>query len=589
MSLARVASSVALVLAAMLSAGCGDAPSAAASAPSAPSAGAYPSGPYRIAMGGTLPDATFDGIRADGTRAAVSFREYYEPEARAARLLVLRVHGGAWCGTCLWHAAHGRETTEGRLGARLALVDLVVRGPDGATVTTEDLAAFRALVDGKEAVPTLADPTFFLRAIAPESGAPLPLFVFVDRRTMTVVGHATNPTPDALADQIASLLAEADGVTPPPASASSLVDGRFHRNEWDLVAAMGEKEPLPPDPTNAVADDPSAAALGAALFEEKGFSNKGVSCATCHDPARGFSDGLPVPSGIVHGTRKTPSIRLAAYARHQHWDGRFDRAWTQALAPLENADEIGSSRIEVVRRLVASHRAAYEAAFPRAALPDPSRLPERGKPGDAAYDALPADTKDVVTRVFVDAGKAIAAYERTFVYPRIRLDRYARGDFTALSSAEKAGLATFLDAGCVQCHFGPRLTDDAFHTTRARDGATPDRGRADALVAAAVWSTELGPASRFSDARMPPPRLVVPDASTIGAFKTPSLRLVAAGGPYGHAGTMAKLVDVTEHYGQGGVSADDSGATGALEPWLPVFDEAAQWALVPFLASLREE
>ena len=75
-----------------------------------------------------------------------------------------------------------------------------------------------------------------------------------------------------------------------------------------------------------------------------------------------------------------------------------------------------------------------------------------------------------VTRAFVNVGKAIAAYERTFRAKPNALDRYIGGDASALSVLEKEGLSIFAQAGCMQCHWGPRLTDDAFHDTRTPTG-----------------------------------------------------------------------------------------------------------------------
>lgn len=578
----------------------GPEPTGDAGAPASPTAACidgkptrpYPDGPHRIAQGETLPDLTFDGVRGDGTKGPFALRELYEPCAPSAKLAVLRVQGGEWCGTCLWHAAHGHELLEGPLGARISLVDLVVRAPDADRVRPEDLPGFRRKVDRPERIPTLADPGFSLSALAPASGAPLPLVVLVDVRTMKVVGTASNPSPDALAHQLETALAKLDGAPVKAASPEPLVDGHFTRDEWDMVRDMGAAEALPRDPSNAKEDDPNARALGAALFADTGFSpSNDVSCATCHDAKKSFSDGLPRPSGPnVRGSRRTPRIALAAYARWQFWDGRADSLWAQALGPFENPDEIASSRVAVVRRLATTHKAAFEAAFPAVPLPDPATLPAGGKPGDPTYDALPAPTREAVTRAFVDAGKAIAAFERTLPYPKMRLDAYARGDAKALSEAEKSSLSVFMQTGCAQCHFGPRLTNDAFHAVRMPTGRADglaDRGRRDGLTLLA--KSEFSRGSRYADA----PAAVSPardaDDTTLGAFKTPSLRGVAGGGPFGHGGAIASLIEVTEHYGRRGLPEGDPRTTGTFEPWLPHFDEAAQWALVPFLESLKAE
>mgnify|MGYP000863914272 CR=1 FL=1 len=190
----------------------------------------------------------------------------------------------------------------------------------------------------------------------------------------------------------------------------------------------------------------------------------------------------------------------------------------------------------------------------------------------------------------LDFDAAIAAFERTLPYPKMRLDAYARGDAKALSEAEKSSLSVFMQTGCAQCHFGPRLTNDAFHAVRMPTGRADglaDRGRRDGL--ALLAKSEFSRSSRYADA----PSAVSPardaDDTTLGAFKTPSLRGVAGGGPFGHGGAIPSLIEVTEHYGRRGLPEGDPRTTGAFEPWLPHFDEAAQWALVPFLESLKAE
>ncbi len=552
----------------------------------------YPEGPYAVAVGRTLPDLALEGIRPTGETDTVRLREHYVPCAQEARVLVLRVHGGTWCGSCVWHAEHGLELLDGPDGKRLSAMDLVVGGPDADRVRLEDLSGFRAKMDSASRVSLVADPDFSLRGIAPAEGAPLPLYVFVDARTMKVTSYASNPDPDDLAYRVHSTLAKLDGAPIPKEAPASLVDGLFTRNEWDMIRAIGTPEALPRDPTNAVADDPKAAALGEALFSDVGLSPSGeVACVTCHDPKKALADGRPTPGGRTRGTRRTPRIGLSAYSRWQFWDGRADTLWAQALGPFENPDEIASSRLRVARRVIANYETSYAMAFPGHALPAPSMLaglPDDGKPGDASYDALPAATKEAITRVFVDVGKAIAAFERTFRPAEMRLDAYARGDFSALTTLEKTGLSVFAHVGCMQCHWGPRLTDDAFHVTRmgtGRPDGIADRGRAEALRLLA--SNEFGKASAWSDARTPLAISLEPSPATVGAFKTPSLRGVADLGPYGHGGTLGTLVEVTELYGKGGLPAGDSRTVGVLEPWLPTFDETTQWSLAPFVEGLK--
>ena len=90
---------------------------------------------------------------------------------------------------------------------------------------------------------------------------------------------------------------------------------------------------LPPDPSNAVADNPIAAEFGRQLFFDTRLSSNGsISCATCHQAERRFTDGLQKAQAIGTTERHTPSIVGSAYSPWQFWDGRRDSQWAQALA-----------------------------------------------------------------------------------------------------------------------------------------------------------------------------------------------------------------------------------------------------------------
>lgn len=539
-----------------------------------------PTGETGFSIGQTLPNLAWEGIDARGERRTIRLGDYFDPCATSSRLLVVRVQGGAWCGTCRWHAAHTgalRKLAPGRLD----ILDLVVGDAQNAPAAPEDLAAWKHLVDDTEHLAVAADPNDQLRAISSAPGNVAPLFVVVDTKTMRIAAVLANPSPATLANEI--VRATAGNAE----HADVRVDGIYTLNEWDLIRDIVTPSAPPSDPTNAVADSPAAAALGKALFFDTGLSANGsIACASCHDPSRQLGEPDHLPSGIGSLTRKIPSIALAAHARSQFWDGRADTLWAQALAPIENAQEMNASRILVVRRLVEHHREAYEAAFPGRPLPSIALLPSNGKPNDPAYDALSDERKEAVTRAFVDAGKAIAAYERRFRVAPNRLDAYARGDFGALSSTEKLGLTTFVRTGCVQCHWGPRLTDDAFHVTRMHGAhaAPADEGRS--AGAALLLSSEFHGGTRWSDAPDRAPRV---HAGVAGAFKTPSLRGVATATRFGHGGVERTLAEVAELYGRGGAPAEDPRAVGVTEPWLVTFGETSQWSLTPFLQVLTGE
>ena len=129
---------------------------------------------------------------------------------------------------------------------------------------------------------------------------------------------------------------------------------------------IGSLPPLPLDTSNRVANDPRAASLGHRLFFDPGLSGTGgVSCSTCHQPERRFTDGLPKGQAIGTSKRNTPSIIGAAYSPWLYWDGRKDSLWSQALSPLEDPAEHGGRREQYVEFIAADpiYRPMYEAVF----------------------------------------------------------------------------------------------------------------------------------------------------------------------------------------------------------------------------------
>jgi cytochrome c peroxidase len=303
--------------------------------------------------------------------------------------------------------------------------------------------------------------------------------------------------------------------------------------------SLRELGPPPSDPTNRVAGDPRAAELGRALFFDARLSANGqVSCATCHIPDREFQDGLPLARGVSVTHRRTMPIAGMAHSPFLFWDGRKDSLWAQALGPLESPVEHGGRREQYAQVIAAHYRAEYEAIF--GALPSLS-------------------TRDEVTSVFVNIGKAIAAYERTIEYAPSRFDRYVdalketgRAPQGVLSADEVAGLRLFVGkASCVNCHNGPLLTNNEFHNTGvpARAGLPADHGRL--AGADAVLRDEFNCRSRWSDSRERCAELeflVTGDHVLERAFKVPSLRNVAERAPYMHAGQFRTLGEVVAHY-----------------------------------------
>src|SRR5919204_1533915 len=218
--------------------------------------------------------------------------------------------------------------------------------------------------------------------------------------------------------------------------------------------SLAELESLPRDPTNRVADDPRAADLGRRLFFDTRLSSNGrVACSTCHQADRGFQDGIALANGVGTTVRRTMPIADMARSPFLFWDGRKDSLWAQALGPLESPVEHGGTRAQYAHVVAESYAREYEQIF--GPLPDLSRVPRSAGPvsdrdAASAWSGLSRAQRDDVTRVFVNIGKAIAAYERRIEFGASRFDKYVAAVTTdqpvqgILTDDETAGLRLFL-------------------------------------------------------------------------------------------------------------------------------------------------
>ncbi len=364
------------------------------------------------------------------------------------------------------------------------------------------------------------------------------------------------------------------------------------------IASLG---PVPADPSNAVAADPRAVALGHRLFFDPALSGDGkTSCATCHDPGKHFADGLVRGHGVTDLDRNTPSLVGAAYASFLFWDGRRDSLWSQALGPIEAPAEMNSSRLETVRYVAGHYATEYSALF--GALPKLDALPKRASPtGDAesraAWSKLSSDQQNAINRAFAHVGKVIAAYERQLMPGKSAFDRYVEAveaqDLalaqTLLSPKAVSGLKVFIssDAQCLNCHNGPLFTNQGFHNigTAGLTAERPDFGRSIGIQA--LLSTEFNCAGPYSDAKAPDcPELSFlnrheENGLLVGAYKVPSLRNAALSAPYMHDGRFQTLRAVVEHYRDPALMSDTT-------EFRPLFDmtPSAREALVHFLQAL---
>ena len=320
-----------------------------------------------------------------------------------------------------------------------------------------------------------------------------------------------------------------------PVSALDLTDDEKRRilrhGPWPPAAR--------PDPSNRVSGKPAAIAFGRALFFDPRLSVSGtVSCATCHEPDRAWTDGLPRSRGHRIVDRNAPTLFNLRFNRWFGWDGAQDTLWAQNLRPLLDAREMGVGPGGAARLLRSDGQLScgYRESFGQA-------------PG--------ADDE----RVFVDLGKALAAFLETLVTDRTPFDDFrdalARDDPAGRArypAAAKRGLRLFVGPGnCAFCHFGPAFTNGEFADAGVPHFVEP--GRVDPGRHGGIRKLRrspynlLGPfnddAQRSTAART---RYVRLRQSNFGEFRVPGLRNVALTAPYMHAGSHATLADVVDHY-----------------------------------------
>jgi parallel beta-helix repeat protein len=248
------------------------------------------------------------------------------------------------------------------------------------------------------------------------------------------------------------------------------------------------------------------AELGRLLFYDPILSaNDEMSCATCHHPDMGFSDGERIAQG-AHGDlrRNAPSLWNVAYATSLFWDGRASSLEEQMLEPLTSSEEMGADTASLVEELEA--------------------IPEYVDLFDSAFD-------DGITLDNIVA--SIAEFERTLISNNSPFDRFAAGDFNALTGAQRRGFDIFRSAElrCFECHAWPTFTHNTFHVLGVPDydPANPDLGQIEVRNAA--------------------------DAER--AFRTLGLRNVALSAPYMHNGAFLTLEDVIQFYADGAGVAHD--------------------------------
>jgi cytochrome c peroxidase len=383
----------------------------------------------------------------------------------------------------------------------------------------------------------------------------------------------------------------------------------FTAQELRIIRSLSPLGPPPADSTNRIDGDAVAIELGESLFFDARLSaDDQVSCATCHDPAKSWTDGLPVAVGAGTGTRNTPSLWNVAHNRWFSWDGRADSLWSQALKPIENGLEMNGSRLQTLHLVAgdAALQARYEDVFgPLPDVADAERFPRAGGPlandgeRQANWWTMDGADREIVDGVFANIGKAIAAFVATIETQPAPFDRFAadlragRLRSEAITASAQNGLRIFVGKGnCVLCHSGPNFTNKEFHDIRVPPlaaGAPRDPGRLggasrlieDEFIAAGPHSDDP------SGSRAGQLAYLDVEAGLLGHFKTPSLRNVAMTAPYMHAGQFETLRDVVNHYSTletAAEPADPAHVEVLIEPLRFSQPEIAD--LVSFLESL---
>ena len=270
--------------------------------------------------------------------------------------------------------------------------------------------------------------------------------------------------------------------------------------------------------------------LGKQLYFDQRISKNGtVSCATCHNPEKAWTDNEPTSAGIdgQRGGRNSPTVLNTAYQAVQFWDGRAPSLEAQAQGPVQNKIEMGDqSYKEIIERLrtIPGYVEQFKTVFGT----------------DVTLDGM---------------AKAIASFERTALSGNSPYDKYTKAnsddapkDLKALSESAKRGMILFgltlnpdddyksdvvrKKANCTSCHIGFNFTDDKYHNLGV--GFHGDTGKFD----------DLG---RFVIAPVG-----AKDSTDVAAFKTPTLRDIARTFPYMHDGSQKTLEDVVNHYDKGG-------------------------------------
>jgi len=369
----------------------------------------------------------------------------------------------------------------------------------------------------------------------------------------------------------------------------------FSSTEWALIKDITPfSKPMLPNPINSRADDESVARLGQKIFFEtehaealtadsalgvKGDVGK-IGCVTCHDPKKYFVEPRAIPPSLGRagpGRRNTPTAVNVGYIDWFGWAGRHDSA------VMHGSGVMGTSAtpLAIAHFLYRKYRDEYNAVFPNKPLPDEldvmhpeaARFPPTGQPkasataADGPWEKMMPEDQKAIQQIQFNMGRVWEAYPRMLRTPGSPFEKYANGDYAAISPGAKRGLRLFIGkAACNDCHNGPALTDNLWHNVglASANPAMPDMGRYADIMTNATRNSPFNGASQFSDdqeygrKRLDAMPMLVD--SMKGGFRTPLLLNIAETGPYFHTGEAKTLDEVVRHYNKGGAE------TGFVEP-----------------------
>ena len=293
------------------------------------------------------------------------------------------------------------------------------------------------------------------------------------------------------------------------------------------TAFAGKLEPVTAVPVPAAnPQTPEKIELGKKLFFDRRLSGDGtMSCSTCHDPEKGFSDDLAISLSYptTRNWRNSPTLINVGFQKFLFHDGRAHTLEEQALFPMMSAFEMNRNLdfVEEVIRSVPEYVEAFRKVFG----------------GEVSRERM---------------AMALAAFQRTLVSVNSPLDRFLNGDRKALSREARKGYDLFTGKGkCAECHDGVNLADNKFYALNVPENEEQEK---DPRVAATRrFVAKVSHYDDYLNLKEDPGRyLVTKDKKDWKAFRTPTLREIAKTGPYMHNGILSTLEEVIEFFDKGG-------------------------------------